>query len=110
MVDRRWVRLVATGLLLLASADLGLPSVCRTDDAPLPATESQAQEIDQHGPKSSVPEPMPEDDCFCCCAHIRPQPITRGCETLVPLNERLGLSAPTEPEIRTSILFHPPRQ
>lgn len=110
MVRRRWIRLIAIGLLLMAGADLGLPSICRTDSAPLPETQSEQQTFEQDSSEPQAPAPLPVDDCFCCCAHIKPQPIVRGVERLVLLEEHLGLFAPAEPEIRTSSLFHPPRQ
>ncbi len=99
---------MALSLLLFAGLDLGFPSLCRAE-AILPASShTEDASVDEHGPAPTAPKQGP-DDCFCCCTHVRPQPNTRGMGPLAELGENLLTSPPSEPELRATSLFHPPR-
>lgn len=108
MVGRKLVRFVALSLLLFAGLDLGVPSLCRAESILPSPSHTDDPSIDEHGPAPASPKQGP-DDCFCCCTHVRPQPITRGIGPLAELGENLLIRLPLEPELRATPLFHPPR-
>ena len=102
------VRFVAVNLLLYTALCLGIPSVCQSESLPI-ASNLAEQALLEHSPEPAQPEPPHEEDCFCCCTHLRPQPITRGIEELAPIGEGPRLSPQLKPEQRANSLYHPPR-
>ena len=103
-------RIVALSLLLIAGLDLAFPSLCQAESALPSATHSEDAGLEHRQPEPDAPAQGPEEDCFCCCVHIRPQPITRGIEPLAKFGDRLMPGELLAPELRAQALFHPPRQ
>jgi hypothetical protein len=97
MLKRGLANAAAITLLLLAGADLAFPSLC------------SAERIPQLYPVTVADPPAGEEDCFCCCPHIRPQAIIQAVEGLQPLSERKESGALPVPDIRPHKIFHPPK-
>jgi hypothetical protein len=110
VIGRSTGRAVALSLLLLAGLDLGFPSLCQAESALPIATHTDDASFGEQQPEPAAPEPGSEEDCFCCCVHIRPQPITRGIEALSDVRGLQPAKPSLEPEVRVQSLFHPPRQ
>lgn len=109
VMGRKAGRMVSLSLLLFAGFCLQFPSLCQAAWA-LPSSSSDAAaSLDERGPEPAVPEEGPEDDCFCCCVHVRPQPITRGIEPLANVSNGLIARPSLEPKVRAQSFFHPPR-
>lgn len=109
VLRHKLAQFVALGLLFFAGLDLGFPSLCQAESV-LPSTShSDASSLDEHGPEPTAPKQGPEEDCFCCCVHIRPQPVTRGVASLIRLGEKLVTRPSFKPEFRVGTLFHPPK-
>ena len=109
MIGQATVRLVAVNLLLFAGLDLGVPSLCQAESALPLASHAGEGSLDNHDPEPAAPEPAHEEDCFCCCTHVRPRPITRGIEALTQIGEDPLVYLRLEPEQRATSLFHPPK-
>lgn len=109
VIGQSAVRWVAVSFLLFAGLDLGIPSLCQAESILPLSADADKQSPGQHDPKPATPEQGPEEDCFCCCAHIRPRPVTRGMEPLAELSESPAVRPPSEPALRATSLFHPPR-
>lgn len=63
-------------LLVLALADLTVPGLCKSESGPVPlpmaGTAHLSASILMRAPRSSSITMDGEDDCWCCCSHIRP--------------------------------------
>ena len=110
LLRRNTARLAALSLLLVAGLDLAFPSLCQAESALPAAAHSEDAALEHRQPEPVAPVQGPEEDCFCCCVHIRPQPVTRGIESLAKVGDRLMPGQSLEPELRAQALFHPPRQ
>jgi hypothetical protein len=110
VIGRSTGRAVALTLLLLAGLDLAFPSICQAESALPSATHTDDASVGEQQPEPAAPERSSEEDCFCCCVHIRPQPITRGIEALANVRGLQPAKPSLEPELRAQALFHPPRQ
>jgi hypothetical protein len=109
VVSQKISRLVSLCLLLLVGLDLAFPSLCDAESVFPSSSRSDEAVRSERGPEPAAPAQGPEEDCFCCCVHIRPQSITRGIEALEDVSESLAPRPSHEPERRAHPLFHPPK-
>jgi hypothetical protein len=116
----RLVRVVALLFLAYTAIDIACPELCRGEGtaaeeigvANTPTAANQARifisSATQPGGESST-EPCCDEDCFCCCAHIVPAPITVSIgssesASLASAEQYLTILTPALPSE-----FHPPR-
>ena len=71
-VLKKFSKFIALFLLLWTAMDLCIPSLCRAEDvnSELRGIQITAQKQDAQASQTSVFHD--DDDCFCCCSHIRP--------------------------------------
>ncbi len=109
VVSQKIGRFVSLCLLLLVGLDLAFPSLCDAESV-LPSSSHRDEAVlGERGPEPTAPAQGPEEDCFCCCVHIRPQSITRGIESLEDVSGSLAPRRSLEPGLRVQSPFHPPK-
>ena len=110
MVNKHTTRTATVVLLLLVGLDLGIPSLCSAESVPAfgPPQEVGWSPISSN-PSTPAAPVLGEEDCFCCCSHVKPAPnvlVTAGF-TLV------DKSSPATPRLtppqRATLIFHPPK-
>jgi hypothetical protein len=120
----QFVRVIALLFLAYTAIDIACPELCRgerttlADEFGVAATLSEAQQdsagristaVTNKQDNETPTEPCSDEDCFCCCAHIVPAPITVS----IGSSESASLeSAERYLTILTPALpseFHPPR-
>jgi len=115
------IRAIALLFLVYTAIDIGCPELCRgeplADDFTLTASTKSEREtsqdvsiagVNEQG-KETPAEPCGDEDCFCCCAHVIPTPITVSLESFdasSPDNVEKYLVNLT-PALPSE--FHPPR-
>lgn len=108
-VWRTTLRVVATGLLLFAFADLSFPELCTEETGTLPSGIDAAN-ISHAGESSdSAPGPSSVDDCFCCCSHVVSEPFAAPLGAADLLMAAQNTLPPAIRPAPARIPFHPPR-
>lgn len=121
----KWLRAAISIFLLaftfvdLTIIDLAFPQLCNDEFAtmafavPARSTDDVAEEAggdlgaNPHRERDSQPAP-PDEDCFCCCAHILPAPHF---DVAVPSNKPMPIESKISflPSAPPRGAFHPPR-
>ncbi len=100
--------MIALGLLVLASFDLGLPGLCNTEQAGdafqlTVGWEGTTKDFGRTDDDAPV-----QDDCFCCCAHLL-TPLGPPVMGALAVESLVASPLVDVSRGRADALFHPPR-
>lgn len=111
MPARHITRAAAIILLLMVCVDLAVPSLCAAESVPVFGPPQQVGWSPvSSDPAAPVAPVLGEEDCFCCCSHIKP-----AAKVLVTAGFAVAEESPAQtPQLAplqlATLIFHPPKQ